>query len=424
MNQEKCEDVAPKVFVSYSWNNKAFALELSEKLQSVGIHVIIDEWNLKAGQDMYYFMETCVSDATINKVIVLADKKYAEKANERRGGVGAETALISDKVYNDSEQTKFIPVALEIDESGKPFLPLYLQSRRAIDLSKRDLEGEGFEELVRAIYGKSSYLRPPLGARPAWLNKGDGSITDAAKAFISPSVTNRSNTPFETFLYELSSASKRAFAFTAASSEKQIKLLQYDAIDRYPQIVNHYYEVVNLIPRPHLPKDPYAQLALFKLLPPEYDELLDDLQEAVRQGFATQNVKVFALKPKYARITRERLLADVLNEEMARMPRYAFPLLEAACKIRNGKIIIYPDKIRAGSALVMVENFVNLPLLEGANYSECKQAVDFLLSQGYIQYTLQSIPGTGRLGPSYDLCAPRGKGEFLVTLKKREPLNA
>ena len=139
----------------------------------------------------------------------------------------------------------------KLTNRASPFYPfIYNQDARLI-YQNAILKGEGFEELVRAIYGKSSYLRPPLGARPAWLNKGDGSITDVTKAFISPNVTNRSNTPFETFLYELSSASKRAFAFTAASSEKQIKLLQYDAIDRYPPIVNHYYEVVNLIPRPH-----------------------------------------------------------------------------------------------------------------------------------------------------------------------------
>ena len=41
-----------------------------------GIYVVLDKWELKEGQDKYAFMERCVSDPEISKVLIICDKAY------------------------------------------------------------------------------------------------------------------------------------------------------------------------------------------------------------------------------------------------------------------------------------------------------------------------------------------------------------
>jgi len=77
-------------------------LELAERLTSDGIYVILDVWELKAGHDKYSFMEKMVTDPHVQKVLVICDKVYQEKADDRRGGVGTESQLISKESLRKS----------------------------------------------------------------------------------------------------------------------------------------------------------------------------------------------------------------------------------------------------------------------------------------------------------------------------------
>ena len=68
-------------------------------------------WSLKEGHDLNSFMEQMVTDPAIKGVIVVSDAKYAaEKADARKGGVGTESQIISQEVYQKVDQEKFIPV--------------------------------------------------------------------------------------------------------------------------------------------------------------------------------------------------------------------------------------------------------------------------------------------------------------------------
>ena len=92
----------PKVFISYSWSSPEHeekVLNLATRLMSHGVEVIIDKWDLKEGQDKYAFMEQAVTSNDIDRVLIISDKMYAEKANSRRGGVGDETIIISPEIY-------------------------------------------------------------------------------------------------------------------------------------------------------------------------------------------------------------------------------------------------------------------------------------------------------------------------------------
>lgn len=120
----------PRLFISYSWSSQdheLWVVDLATQLRESGIDVILDKWELKEGHDSIAFMEKMVTDPTINKVAVISDRKYAEKADGRVSGVGTETQIISREVYEKQDQNKFVAVLPERDDEGKPFLFHLLQ---------------------------------------------------------------------------------------------------------------------------------------------------------------------------------------------------------------------------------------------------------------------------------------------------------
>ncbi|MEZ1316049.1 TIR domain-containing protein [Pseudomonas fluorescens] len=164
----------PKVFISYSWSSPSherWVLDLAENLMASGIEVKLDKWDLRPGADSVAFMESMVTDKSIDKVLIISDKIYSEKADERRGGVGTETQIISKKVYEQVDQERFIAVIAEKDEEGKAYTPTFYHSRLYIDLSNPESYSGGFEELIRCIYGQPQYQKPQLGKKPDFLSK-------------------------------------------------------------------------------------------------------------------------------------------------------------------------------------------------------------------------------------------------------------
>ncbi len=159
-----------KVFISYSWAVQERVVELAERLIANGIDVVLDVYDLKEGQEKYAFMEQSVNDATIDRVLIICDKTYVEKANNREGGVGDETVIISQEVYGQVKQEKFVPVIFEVDENNKAYCPYYIKSRIYIDLSTEDDRYEAeYEKLLRNIYEKPLFKKPALGTQPEWL---------------------------------------------------------------------------------------------------------------------------------------------------------------------------------------------------------------------------------------------------------------
>ena len=125
-------DRTPRVFISYSWTSTKFqqqVKELAERLVHDGVDVVLDIWDLKDGQDKFHFMEQCVTDPQIDRVLIICDSGYVEIGDARKGGVGDETAIISPEIYGNAEQEKFIPVIMEYNQDGKPFIPAYLKGR-------------------------------------------------------------------------------------------------------------------------------------------------------------------------------------------------------------------------------------------------------------------------------------------------------
>jgi hypothetical protein len=164
----------PKAFISYSWSShehQKWVLDLATQLRENAVDVTIDKWDLKEGHDAIKFMEKMVTDPDIRKVIVVLDRTYAEKADGRKGGVGTETQIISPEVYAKADQNKFVGVASETGDDGKPFLPTFYKSRIYIDLSQSDIYAANFEQLLRWVFDKPAHPKPPLGKRPEFLNE-------------------------------------------------------------------------------------------------------------------------------------------------------------------------------------------------------------------------------------------------------------
>ncbi len=167
----------PKLFVSYSWSNPAhqeWVIDLATKLTECGVDVILDKWALQVGHDAIKFMEKMVAGPEIEKVIMIFDEVYASKANDRSGGVGTETQIISQEIYENQEQDKFAAIIAEKNDKGEPYLPTYYKSRIYIDLSDPGEYESNFERLVRWIYNKPLDVKPEIGKRPTFLDESEG----------------------------------------------------------------------------------------------------------------------------------------------------------------------------------------------------------------------------------------------------------
>ena len=186
---------APKLFISYCWashSHEQWVLEFATRLCNSGVDVILDKWHLKEGHDAVVFMEQMVSDSEIEKVVIVSNRAYRDKADGREGGVGTETQIISKEVYENQKQDKFVAVIREKDEAGNPYLPIYYGSKIYIDLCEPDTYEENFEKLIRWIFNKPLYRKPGLGAPPSYITETDAIIlgTEASYSRVIDAIKN------------------------------------------------------------------------------------------------------------------------------------------------------------------------------------------------------------------------------------------
>lgn len=146
-----------KVFVSYSWSlagSLAFVDKLSNELEKNGVEVIVDRKYLQPGMDKYVFMEQMIVNPEICKVLIIIDPTYTKKANARAGGVGQEVQMMTNYLYNDVYQTKFIPIIAEKESTKDAELPVFLSNRLFIDMSSQSNFDVGLISLLEVITGK------------------------------------------------------------------------------------------------------------------------------------------------------------------------------------------------------------------------------------------------------------------------------
>ena len=145
-----------------------------------GVEVILDQYDLKEGHDKYAFMEKMVTDESVTHVLVICDQKYAEKADARKAGVGTESQIISQELYSKVEQSKFVPIFAELSPTGEPYLPVFIKSRIGINFSSPELVNANWEQLIRSLFGKPLFQKPPIGKVPAFISEDSPAVSNPA----------------------------------------------------------------------------------------------------------------------------------------------------------------------------------------------------------------------------------------------------
>lgn len=155
----------PKAFMSYSHDSDEhieWVAELSTRLRSAGIEVIFDQWDLDFGQDITMFMEESVTNA--DWVLLICTEQYTLKANDRKGGVGYESMIVTGELAENLPTSKFIPIVKQL--RGEPSLPKWLRTRLYADLSNSERYEQNFKSLVAQIHNYPRRVKPPLGPIP------------------------------------------------------------------------------------------------------------------------------------------------------------------------------------------------------------------------------------------------------------------
>lgn len=154
----------PKVFISYSHDSqehKKWVLDLATRLRNNGVDAIIDQWELRPGDDLPHFMETHLSNS--DYVVMVCTDKYVEKANAGSGGVGYEKMIITADLLSNIDSNKVIPI---IRQFGTRDVPTFLKTKLFINFSSDDEFEFGFDELVRNFHNAPLYKKPDVGNNP------------------------------------------------------------------------------------------------------------------------------------------------------------------------------------------------------------------------------------------------------------------
>ncbi|MCC8351588.1 toll/interleukin-1 receptor domain-containing protein [Bacillus sp. AF23] len=247
-----------KVFISYSWTNDSLVdwvrEDIATRLMEDGVDVVLDQWDLKEGQDVFAFMESMVNDSSIDKVLVICDQGYKNKADSRAGGVGTETQIITPKVYSEATQEKFIPIIAERDENGNDFIPTYMDGRKYIDLSSEELYIENYEQLLRVIYERPLNRKPKKGAPPAYIFE-DEQINDFKFNFTLKQIENdlkkgklqQINAKVSEFKREFITALEEFRVEKKGENVNDLAQEIEDRIDNMESLKNDFIELIELL---------------------------------------------------------------------------------------------------------------------------------------------------------------------------------
>jgi hypothetical protein len=155
------------VFISYTWDSpehEEWVLKLANDLiATYGLNVILDQHELSPGKDLPHFMENSIEKA--DKVLIILTPKYKIKAENRTGGAGYETSMISQEIFESPiTNIKFIPILRNGNKEISS--PKFLSSKvyhSMIDDKKYDIQ---LFTLAKSIYNKQLINKPDFGPIP------------------------------------------------------------------------------------------------------------------------------------------------------------------------------------------------------------------------------------------------------------------
>jgi len=156
-----------RVFISYTSTNPStieWVKMLATFLRKNGIDARLDIWHLRHGMDLPQWM--CNELQLADRVILVSDEAYAQKANGRHGGVGWETMIIQGDIANlPPESTKYVAIVRSGNyEEGLPF---YLKTKYCIHLPDDINDNELKNTLIKELYNVDE--APPIGEPPIYI---------------------------------------------------------------------------------------------------------------------------------------------------------------------------------------------------------------------------------------------------------------
>lgn len=176
MDNEQRIRKTPLVFISYAWKskeNQERVREFADRLLNNGVNVLLDQYDLKEGDNRYDFMKRSVLEADF--VLVLCDSEYKQKAdiNNSPSGVWAESQILTPEVMEEKDSSHIIPILWEISPESEftSCFPLFLKPKFGFDFSSVELENKNFTILLRRLFGCSEHEKPELGTPPAFLTQ-------------------------------------------------------------------------------------------------------------------------------------------------------------------------------------------------------------------------------------------------------------
>jgi len=159
-----------RVFISYTKSNNQhqdWVKAVGTYLRRAGVDARLDIWHLRPGMDVAQWM--CNELDMADRVLLICDELYAQKADGRHGGVGWEIRVIQGDLLQSqaTNPDKFVPIVVTEETTGG--MPWFIKSVYCLHWppSQRD-DPSLFEELVRIIY-RAQEEAPPLGQRPAYV---------------------------------------------------------------------------------------------------------------------------------------------------------------------------------------------------------------------------------------------------------------
>ncbi len=143
----------PSVFISYSWDSddhRTWVAALAERLRTDGINVRLDQWYMRPGDDIPTFMEVAVRESEF--VVIICTPQFKTAADNRTGGVGYESQVLSGEVFALANGQKVIPVLRA--GSWAEAAPSYALGRWYVDMSSERKADQGYTLLKQTLFGR------------------------------------------------------------------------------------------------------------------------------------------------------------------------------------------------------------------------------------------------------------------------------
>jgi hypothetical protein len=154
----------PRVFISYSHDSaehKKWVLNFATTLRSRGVDAVLDQWDLKPGDDLPQFMEQNLMAA--DYAVMVCTSRYVAKANAGEGGVGYEKMIMTSSSLSKISANKVIPI---VREKGNPPTPTFLATKLYIDFTKDSEIEFALDDLLRHLLNAPLYEKPKIGDAP------------------------------------------------------------------------------------------------------------------------------------------------------------------------------------------------------------------------------------------------------------------